>query len=149
MMHLSRLRICWSGGILLGLLITVALSLWLATPTSAQVTVTCNGVPATIVGVAPGPITGTAGNDVIVGTTGVDQIAGLGGDDIICAGPGNDQVSGGDGNDTLVWTPAMAAMWSKVRLAATRSRSTARTPTRTSTCRPMAHGYASSAMWQM
>jgi len=105
MMHLSRLRICGSGGILLGLLITVALSLWLATPTSAQVTVTCNGVPATIVGVAPGPITGTAGNDVIVGTTGVDQIAGLGGDDIICAGPGNDQVSGGDGNDTLVWNP--------------------------------------------
>ena len=77
--------------------------LWSAAPARAQST--CNGVPATINGVAPGPITGTDGNDVILGTTAADQIGGLGGDDIICAGAGNDQVSGGDGNDTLVWNP--------------------------------------------
>jgi Ca2+-binding RTX toxin-like protein len=104
-MNLRRLHICGPGGIRLGLMITAALSLWLAAPASAQVTATCNSVPATIVGMVPGPITGTAGNDVIVGTTGVDQISGLGGDDIICAGRGDDQVSGGDGDDTLVWNP--------------------------------------------
>src|SRR5690349_11325844 len=104
-MYLRKLRIYRPGGILLGLMITVFLSLWLATPTSAQITATCNGVPATIVGVAPGPITGTAGDDVIVGTTGVDQISGLGGDDLICAGRGDDLIIGGEGNDTIVWNP--------------------------------------------
>ena len=102
-MHVSKLRICGAGGLLLGLMIAVILILWPAAPARAQSS--CNGVPATIIGMAPGPITGTNGNDVIVGTTGADQIVGLGGDDIICAGAGNDQVIAGDGNDTLVWNP--------------------------------------------
>src|SRR5215213_7812321 len=93
-MHVSKLRICGAGGLLLGLMIALILILWPAAPAHAQSS--CNGVPATIIGVAPGPITGTDGNDVIVGTTGADQIAGLGGDDIICADAGN---------DTLVWNP--------------------------------------------
>jgi hypothetical protein len=48
------------------------------------------------------PITGTAGDDVIVGTAGADTINGNGGNDVICGGPGNDTIDGGDGNDTLV-----------------------------------------------
>jgi Ca2+-binding RTX toxin-like protein len=104
-MNWGRLRRCGPGTILLGLMIMLALSLWPAVPASAQGSATCNGVPATIIGVSPGQITGTAGNDVIVGTTGADQIFGLGGDDIFCGGPGNDLISGGDNNDTLVWNP--------------------------------------------
>src|SRR4051812_24408208 len=102
-MNLGRLRTSPPRAILLGLMIAAALSLWPAAPAGAQST--CNGVPATIVGVSPGPITGTAGDDVIVGTTGADQIFGLGGDDIICAGRGDDQVSSGDNDDTIVWSP--------------------------------------------
>src|SRR5262245_49356718 len=94
-----------SRWILLGLMIMAALGLRHATTASAQTSTTCDGVPATIVGVSPGVITGTAGNDVIVGTSGNDQIFGLGGDDLICAGPGDDQVNGGDNNDTFVWNP--------------------------------------------
>lgn len=102
-MHLSKLRSCEAAGLRLGLMIALVLIVWPAAAARAQSS--CNGVPATIVGMVPGPITGTNGNDVIVGTTGADQIVGLGGDDIICAGAGNDQVIAGDGNDTLVWNP--------------------------------------------
>ncbi len=102
-MHVSKLRMCGAGGLLLSMMFAVMLILWPAAPARAQSS--CNGVPATIIGLAPGPITGTNGNDVIVGTTGADQIVGLGGDDLICAGAGNDQIVAGDGNDTLVWNP--------------------------------------------
>lgn len=65
-------------------------------------TMTCAGVPATIVG-TPGAdvIEGTARADVIVGLGGNDRIRGGGGDDIICGGPGRDSLSGGAGADVL------------------------------------------------
>ena len=58
-MRLSKLRICGAGGLLLGLMIAVILILWPAAPARAQSS--CNGVPATIIGMAPGLITGTNG----------------------------------------------------------------------------------------
>ena len=54
---------------------------------------TCNGLPATIVG--------TIGDDVINGTNGSDVIVGLGGNDIIHGGNANDTICGGHGNDTI------------------------------------------------
>jgi Ca2+-binding RTX toxin-like protein len=89
----------WAGAL------AIAASHWLASPAGAQITATCNGLPATIVGAAPGTINGTPGDDVIVGTTGADVIVGQGGDDTICAGLGSDVIFGGDGNDTIVWNP--------------------------------------------
>ena len=47
------------------------------------------------------PITGTAGNDVLVGTEFDDILLGLGGDDVISGGSGADTLSGGAGNDVL------------------------------------------------
>jgi Ca2+-binding RTX toxin-like protein len=88
------------------LLIAAALTLWPTAPAGAQST--CNGVPATIIGAAPGLINGTEGDDVILGTIGNDQIFGLGGDDVICAGRGDDIVDGGEGADTFVWNPGDA-----------------------------------------
>jgi hypothetical protein len=70
--------------------------------TTGQVTLTCNGLPATIVGTdGPDTIHGTDGDDVIVGLGGRDVIYGYGGNDTICAGPGPDRVDGGSGNDTI------------------------------------------------
>jgi hypothetical protein len=66
------------------------------------VAVTCNGVPATIVGTLGNDnIMGTPGSDVIVGLGGNDTIRGYGGDDIICGGHGNDKLYGGNDNDHL------------------------------------------------
>lgn len=64
---------------------------------------TCNGLPATIVG-TPGDdvIYGTNGSDVIVGLGGNDIIYGGNGDDVICGGSGDDIIEGGNGNDTLI-----------------------------------------------
>ncbi len=64
---------------------------------------TCNGLPATIVGTTGNNvINGTNGNDVIVGLGGNDTINGGNGDDVICGGAGNDTLNGGSGNDTLL-----------------------------------------------
>lgn len=64
--------------------------------------VTCNGLPATIVGTAGGDhLLGTPGNDVIHGLAGNDIINGLGGNDVICGGPGRDRLSGSQGRDKL------------------------------------------------
>jgi Ca2+-binding RTX toxin-like protein len=74
-------------------------------PTTTSTTgpgVTCNGVPATIVGTGgPDALRGTNGPDVIVGLGGDDFILGNGGDDIICGNGGNDRISGGAGNDLV------------------------------------------------
>jgi Ca2+-binding RTX toxin-like protein len=69
-----------------------------ATDSSADVTATCLGEKATIVG-TPGDdvITGTKRDDVIVALEGNDTIDARDGDDLVCAGDGNDVVDGGDG----------------------------------------------------
>ncbi len=65
-------------------------------------TVTCDGLPATIVGTpASETITGTPGPDVIQGLGGNDLIRGLGGNDVVCGGSGNDRLFGGPGDDRL------------------------------------------------
>jgi Ca2+-binding RTX toxin-like protein len=81
--------------------VTLGAAALLAPALHAQTAVTCNGLPATIVATAPGQITGTQGDDVIVGTAGDDRIFGLGGNDTICGLSGNDQITGGMGNDSL------------------------------------------------
>jgi uncharacterized protein len=64
---------------------------------------TCNGLPATIVGtIGDDVINGTNGQDVIVGLGGNDIIHGGNADDVICGGSGNDTLYGDNGNDTLV-----------------------------------------------
>jgi len=64
--------------------------------------VTCNGLPATIVGTDGGEtLNGTPGRDVIHGRGGNDVIRGNGGRDIICGGSGNDRLFGGSGRDRL------------------------------------------------
>ncbi|MEX2238415.1 MAG: calcium-binding protein [Dehalococcoidia bacterium] len=60
-----------------------------------ELTVKCNGLPATQVG------TNGAGGDTIVGTAGDDVISGLGGIDNIRGGAGNDTICGGTEEDTL------------------------------------------------
>lgn len=62
-------------------------------------TLTCNGLPATILG--SGVINGTPGSDVIIGSSGNDTIDGKAGADTICGGGGRDVVTGGLGNDDL------------------------------------------------
>lgn len=84
----------------LGLLVTVG------TPAHA-VGETCDGRAATlVVATSPQlhhtePVTGTAGDDVIVGTEGDDTIDGAGGNDVICGLAGADTLAGGDGDDRL------------------------------------------------
>jgi len=64
--------------------------------------VTCNGLPATIVGTeGDDVIDGTDNPDVISSLGGNDIINGLGGDDTICGGDGADTINGGDGKDTI------------------------------------------------
>ena len=70
-----------------------------ATP---PVSVTCNGLPATIVGTfGNDTLFGTPGNDVIHGRGGNDIIRGLGGNDVICGGTGDDRLFGDQGKDQL------------------------------------------------
>jgi Ca2+-binding RTX toxin-like protein len=84
-----------------GLLVTAA-------PALAQGPVTCNGLPATIVGTAgPDSITGTGGDDVVVALGGNDRVFAGPGDDVVCLGEGNDALNGGAGADTLVAEPAV------------------------------------------
>ena len=63
-----------------------------AAPAGAQ-QLTCDDLPATIVG--------TTGNDVLRGTDGPDVIVALGGNDTIFGGGGGDTICGGLGNDTI------------------------------------------------
>ncbi|MDQ3775096.1 MAG: hypothetical protein M3461_12425 [Pseudomonadota bacterium] len=66
------------------------------------VSVTCNGLPATIVGTfGNDTLVGTPGNDVIHGRGGNDIIRGRGGNDVICGGKGDDQLFGDQGKDQL------------------------------------------------
>jgi Ca2+-binding RTX toxin-like protein len=66
-------------------------------------TVTCAGLPATIVGTHGHDIlVGTEGPDVMHGLSGDDVIDGRGGDDVICGGAGDDILLGGEGNDRLI-----------------------------------------------
>lgn len=69
---------------------------------NAQEIPTCNGLPATIIGIQGENLRGTAGDDVIVGTSGNDRIAGFGGNDIICGGDGYDVIHGGTGDDIII-----------------------------------------------
>lgn len=70
----------------------------------AQSAESCQGRPATIVGV--GEVTGTEGPDVIVASgRRFVTVLGLGGDDVICATPGGDAsvtIEAGDGDDLVV-----------------------------------------------
>jgi Ca2+-binding RTX toxin-like protein len=64
--------------------------------------VTCNGLPATIVGAfGNDTLVGTPGKDVIQGRGGNDVIRGRGGNDVICGGRGDDQLFGDGGKDQL------------------------------------------------
>ena len=66
------------------------------------VSVTCNGLPATIVGTfGNDTLFGTPGNDVIHGRGGNDIIRGLAGKDVICGGKGHDRLFGDQGKDHL------------------------------------------------
>ena len=72
---------------------------------------TCDGLAATIVvplelsdptdPYRTKPVTGTAGDDVIVGTALGDTINGAGGNDVICGLGEADDLTGGEGNDRL------------------------------------------------
>ena len=67
------------------------------------VSVTCNGLPATIVGTfGNDTLFGTPGNDVIHGRGGNDIIRGLAGKDVICGGKGDDRLFGDQGKDQLI-----------------------------------------------
>jgi Ca2+-binding RTX toxin-like protein len=83
--------------------IAVGLALWaagvLAMPALAAPNGACFGERATIAG--SGPLTGTAGDNVIVGFDAADSIDGLGGEDLICGLGGSDQLSGGLGDDRV------------------------------------------------
>lgn len=72
------------------------------------------GIPAAPVVIPPGPVDGTAGDDLIIagyvdgdgdqidGSDGLDDtVYGNAGDDLIQAGAGNDLVYGGSGNDSI------------------------------------------------
>ena len=64
--------------------------------------VTCNGLPATIIGTfGNDTLVGTPGNDIIHGRGGNDIIRGLAGKDVICGGTGDDRLFGDQGNDHL------------------------------------------------
>jgi predicted extracellular nuclease len=68
-----------------------------------NLTATCNGLPATIIGTAgDDTINATNGNDVIVALGGNDIVNGGNGNDVICGGAGNDTINGGNGDDTLI-----------------------------------------------
>ena len=93
--------------ILTALVSLAALSLGAGSTAPALAAETCDGRVATIVVVVPAqvhftePVTGTAGDDVIVGTEGDDTIDGAGGNDVICGLAGADTLVGGDGDDRL------------------------------------------------
>ncbi|MGH8582446.1 MAG: choice-of-anchor Q domain-containing protein [Gammaproteobacteria bacterium] len=63
-------------------------------PPPPSASVTCDGLPATIIG--------TDGSEALVGTNGPDVIHGLGGNDVIQGRGGNDVLCGGSGNDVLL-----------------------------------------------
>jgi VCBS repeat-containing protein len=86
------------------------------------VTITINGADE-----AGGPITGTAGNDILTGSSGDDSISGLagndslyggGGNDLLIGGAGNDILNGGAGVDTAVYTDATAGVKLSLAIAA-------------------------------
>jgi RTX calcium-binding nonapeptide repeat (4 copies) len=72
-------------------------------PGPGGTTVTCKGLPATIVGTDGNDArTGSLGRDVIAGLGGNDTLSGLGGKDVICGGAGRDLLKGGKGADSLL-----------------------------------------------
>lgn len=85
-----------------------------AQPAAAQdaVEVSCAGQVATIVATTPGPINGTAGDDVIVGTSGVDTINAGGGNDVVCGLGGADVILGGPGRDVILGANGPDQIWS-------------------------------------
>ena len=69
---------------------------------SANLTGTCKGLPATIVGTSGSDaLSGTPAMDVIAGLGGNDTLSGLAGNDLICGNKGKDTLKGGPGNDFL------------------------------------------------
>lgn len=69
---------------------------------SSDARLTCNGLPATIVGTNGNNILiGTPGDDVIVALGGNDVVNGRGGNDTICLGNGDDIANGNDGRDWI------------------------------------------------
>ncbi len=85
-------------------------------------------------------IDGGAGNDTIIGSAGNDMLIGGDGNDTVIGGRGSDMAFLGGGNDTFVWNPGDGSDMVEGRPAPIRSCSTAPTPARTSTSRPMARG---------
>ena len=69
---------------------------------------TCQGLPATIVG-SPGDdvLRGTDDRDIIFGGGGDDVIYGLDGADLICGGFGDDEIIAGNGNDEVHAGPGL------------------------------------------
>jgi hypothetical protein len=65
--------------------------------------ITCDGLPATIVGTERNDaITGTGGRDIIAALGGNDRVSAGPGNDVVCLGPGNDALNGGAGHDFFV-----------------------------------------------
>jgi Ca2+-binding RTX toxin-like protein len=89
----------WRPSVIVSL---VGLLIAAATPSVAQVSVTCGGEAITISGTSNDDvITGTAGSDVINARAGDDIINALGGSDRICGGNGSDRLIGGPDDDLL------------------------------------------------
>lgn len=98
--YFSRLSLIVTKAVFFALLLF--LSSFLISKLVYSQQVTCNGLPATLVGTeGDDVIDGTNNPDVISGLGGNDIINGLGGDDTICGGDGADTINGGDGKDTI------------------------------------------------
>jgi len=84
-------------------IVTMVSTVLAPTAVNAQVTPTCNGLAATLVGTEGDDVLiGTDGPDVIVGLGGNDILRGLGGNDTMCGDNGRDRLFGGRGHDTLL-----------------------------------------------
>ncbi|MFT7474328.1 MAG: 5'-nucleotidase/UDP-sugar diphosphatase [Verrucomicrobiales bacterium] len=95
---------------LLSILALLATVFATAQPAAAQVTPTCAGQVATIVGNGA-TINGTPGDDVIVGTAAANTINAGAGNDVVCGGGGGDIIFGGPGRDLLFGENGPDQMW--------------------------------------
>jgi hypothetical protein len=81
-------------------------------PAAAPSAVSCQGVPATIVGTdGSDVIRGTDGPDVIAAGGGHDVVLARQGDDLVCGGSGADLVRGGGGADVLAGGRGMDSLF--------------------------------------
>jgi Ca2+-binding RTX toxin-like protein len=80
------------------------------TATAVEAGATCQGQPATLVGVPGTKLTGTAGQDVIV-TAGAREVRASGGHDLICVTRGTQSVYAGNGNDHVTTDDWVTRTW--------------------------------------